>query len=176
MSTTEQLCIWYVSEKRPMAEIERLSGLTRQGVWKRLRLAGLLSEEAKRRVPPVVVTCAECGVACTAARWKTRVQRRHFCGDACYRHWLRNPDYHESRQGQRRARAVAREFFPLQEWHIVHHVDTDTENNDPRNLMVFASAGEHMAWHQLNPSVVPLWRGDGKEVAVPVGLVTGRAV
>ena len=89
---------------------------------------------------------------------------RQFCSSACYRAWLVNPEYQRNRQGQRHARAVAREFFPLQEWQVVHHADANTENNDPQNLMVFGSHAEHLSYHHGNPSARPLWRGDGQTI------------
>ena len=163
MISTDQLTVWYVADRLSWREIELKSGLTRQAVWKRLTKAGVLTDATKRKGQPVERVCAECGKTCLAKRWTLRKQRRHFCGTDCYMAWLRNPNYHESRQGQRRARAVVREFFrSLQDWHIVHHEDANTDNNDPCNLMVFASQGDHLAWHHGNPSIRPLWRGDGK--------------
>lgn len=31
---------------------------------------------------------------------------------------------------------------------VVHHIDGNKRNNDPNNLMLFASQAEHAAWHQ----------------------------
>jgi hypothetical protein len=30
---------------------------------------------------------------------------------------------------------------------VVHHIDNDHENNDPDNLMIFPSGGEHTSYH-----------------------------
>ena len=163
MSTsTEQLRAWYCEDRLPMATMAQRSGLTRQGIWKRLRLAGLLTPQTIRRAPSVTGTCAECGTVCQTPRWRMQHQRHQFCGSSCYRAWLSNPDYQQHRQGQRRARAIVREVFPLQPGQIVHHVNGHTDDNDLVNLMVFASNAEHLAWHHRNPSIHPLWRGDGQ--------------
>ena len=36
---------------------------------------------------------------------------------------------------------------PLKAGEVVHHIDGDKRNNNPENLMVFASQAEHAAWH-----------------------------
>ena len=36
---------------------------------------------------------------------------------------------------------------PLTAEEVVHHIDGDKRNNNPENLMVFASQAEHAAWH-----------------------------
>lgn len=33
---------------------------------------------------------------------------------------------------------------------VVHHIDGDRRNNDPDNLMVFASQSEHLEWHKIH--------------------------
>ena len=33
---------------------------------------------------------------------------------------------------------------------VVHHIDEDKRNNDPKNLIVFASQSEHAAHHQTS--------------------------
>lgn len=36
---------------------------------------------------------------------------------------------------------------PLRPGEVVHHVDGDKRNNDPKNLMVFESQKDHAQWH-----------------------------
>lgn len=36
---------------------------------------------------------------------------------------------------------------PLEKGEVVHHVDLDSWNNDPDNLMLFKSQKDHIAWH-----------------------------
>ena len=33
---------------------------------------------------------------------------------------------------------------------VVHHIDEDRSNNDPSNLMVFKTHGDHVSFHKLN--------------------------
>lgn len=35
----------------------------------------------------------------------------------------------------------------LKSGEVVHHIDGNKQNNDPKNLMVFGSQAEHAAWH-----------------------------
>lgn len=37
---------------------------------------------------------------------------------------------------------------PLKKGEVVHHIDGDKTNNDPSNLMIFASQAEHMKYHK----------------------------
>ncbi len=39
---------------------------------------------------------------------------------------------------------------PLKPGEVVHHIDGDKRNNDPKNLMVFGSQSEHAAFHAKN--------------------------
>lgn len=59
--------------------------------------------------------------------------------------WRRMPD---GRQGYEH-RLVMAEMLgrPLLRTEVVHHVDHDRQNNDPGNLMLFASHAEHAAYH-----------------------------
>lgn len=36
---------------------------------------------------------------------------------------------------------------PLVRGEVVHHLDLDSRNNDPENLMLFSNQAEHLAWH-----------------------------
>lgn len=52
--------------------------------------------------------------------------------------------------GQHTHRLVAEQMLgrPLAPGEVVHHIDRDKRNNNPENLMVFASQAEHAAWHK----------------------------
>lgn len=53
--------------------------------------------------------------------------------------------------GRHTHRVVAEQMLgrPLRPGEIVHHVDGDKRNNDPSNLMVFASQAEHARYHAM---------------------------
>jgi len=52
------------------------------------------------------------------------------------------------RLGNRRARAIMGEVFPLQEGHVVHHIDGNVLNNNIDNLVVFRNQGDHCRHHR----------------------------
>jgi hypothetical protein len=45
---------------------------------------------------------------------------------------------------------LGRELKPKE---TVHHIDKDGTNNNPENIMVFASHGDHIRFHHGNPCV-----------------------
>lgn len=51
--------------------------------------------------------------------------------------------------GQHEHRLVAEQILgrPLRKGEVVHHIDRNRRNNDPKNLMIFASQAEHVQWH-----------------------------
>lgn len=53
------------------------------------------------------------------------------------------------RHGKHEHRAVAEEMIgrKLRPGEVVHHVDGNKHNNDPKNLVVFDSQGAHAAFH-----------------------------
>lgn len=161
--STQHLVV-LVNEKRlPLAEVARLTGLTRQAIWKRLKADGVLVKRREKGGAPGVMVetvCAYCGVE--LSRHKRQLlkadQLRAFCGETCYFAALENPNYAQWRQGCRLARAIVSQRFPLQHQHVVHHKDGDNRNNDRSNLVVFATQAEHIAHHR-GRTIAPLWDG-----------------
>lgn len=53
--------------------------------------------------------------------------------------------------GRHTHRVVAEQILgrPLRPGEIVHHIDGNKRNNDPDNLMVFASQAEHARYHMM---------------------------
>lgn len=58
-------------------------------------------------------------------------------------------DTYEKTFGRHTHRIVAEQMLgrPLKPGEVVHHIDGNKRNNNPENLMVFASQKEHTEWH-----------------------------
>lgn len=129
-------------------------GVSRAGVKKYLNRHGVNTTKQGG----VLVICDECGIDFRKPRCQVRKNRFNYCTIACYIKSMENPDYNENRQGQRVARYSIKSIFPLDPENVVHHKDSDTTNNEPSNLMVFANHGDHMRWHRGDKELVtPLW-------------------
>lgn len=52
--------------------------------------------------------------------------------------------------GRHTHRIVAEQILgrPLKPGEVVHHIDRNKRNNNPDNLMVFASQADHVKWHK----------------------------
>lgn len=141
-------------------KIAEIAGVTRQGVWKRLKKLGLHVD----RHGTVTVSCAFCGHE--LKRFRTRASKLYsnYCNQECYFASRENPNYVPWRRGQHLARAIAAQHIKLTHETVVHHKDTNNKNNDLSNLMVFANQGDHMKYHHGKSNVRPLW--DGSQIGI----------
>lgn len=146
----------YESDLTPMVDLAKRYGITRQGIYKVLKSAGV--DTTKRKIP---VSCTTCGNPVDRTKARIRRQLHHFCDQVCYNIFLEVGNGSLSlpnRHGTRIARLVVSRFFSLQEGHIVHHEDRNQLNNKPNNLKVFANQGDHIRYHR-GFDVKPLWEG-----------------
>ncbi len=131
-------------------------GVTRQAVRVYLRRRDI---DTGKTIQQVV--CDYCGKAFEKPRERARRSRKHYCCSDHYYASIDNPDYNANRQGQRNARTMVKRCgFLLASEHVVHHKDSDNTNNEPDNLLVFASQAEHMRWHRAGGAesgVVPVF-------------------
>ncbi len=138
----------------PVIELAEKYSLTRQGIYKVLRVNGI--DTTKKKLD---VSCTTCGKIIQRPKCRIRKQKNHFCDDECYFAFLEagngNP-YIQNRHGQRIGRRVVSAYFTLEEGHVVHHEDRNTLNNLPYNLKVFATQGDHIRYHR-GFEVQPLW-------------------
>lgn len=140
------------------AQIAPMAGVSRQTVWKILKEQGINTSKGPGGATRVKYDCDFCGQPSemTRARWRRNI--KHYCSTECYFASLENPGYHPWKQGQRLARAIVSQYFPIPEKAVVHHKDGDNRNNDRSNLAVYASQDNHMNHHR-NGKSQPIWDG-----------------
>jgi len=154
---TQDIVVMYTIQHLSSCEIQRLLGMSRTSIMKRLRNAGATTDQGEW----VNVICDFCGTQYRLVRSRWRKTEKHYCKAECYYAAIENPGYHPWRQGQRLARAVISQYFSIQPEHIPHHKDGDCRNNNLNNLMVYASQSDHIkATHHNNKNIKPLWDGD----------------
>ena len=144
--------LWF-KDLQSLQMIGDFFGVTRQAVKKWLNARGIDTGKWE-------VVCEGCGEVFWRHRYQIRKTRLNYCSSKCYYEALHNLGYTENRNGQREARRVVKEFFPLAEGHVVHHIDGNTLNNEVSNLMVFKDHSDHMRWHRAggeDSGVIPVW-------------------
>jgi hypothetical protein len=135
-------------------------GMTRYGIWKRLKAAGRYDEVRSRY--RLTCVCAHCGEQFVKRkRLLMQCKGESYCSARCYYESRANPQYFQSRQGQRTARLIVQEHYalPINAPYIVHHKDSNDTHNNQDNLMVFANQSDHLKHHYGKAEVVPLWDG-----------------
>lgn len=96
------------------------------------------------------IICTQCGCKVFRPRCQIRGKIFSFCNAKCYYAYIHNPDYQEHRNGQRRARAALEALHGFMPYDIViHHIDSNTDNNALNNLLVFRNQSDHMAFHRF---------------------------
>lgn len=146
----------------PMSSISKRLGITRQGVYRLLKKAGVDISAAAW----IEISCSCCGKTFKQRRCRVRRSKHSFCSDVCYQAWLKHGNGNPltaHKESSRIARSVVSRFFALTPENIVHHEDENQWNNMPDNLKVFANQGNHVRYHQ--GSVVSiLW--DGSQLGI----------
>ena len=153
---TQQVVVMYCEQHLTCRQIGAVVGMSGAAVMERLHRAGVDSSQGER----VMVRCSTCGKGFSITRSRWKVSGRKFCSNPCYFATRQGHEYHENRHGQRIGRATAERLFrQLNPGEVVHHKDSNCKNNDPSNLMVFASQSDHMRHHHGVNSVAHLWDG-----------------
>jgi len=153
----------YTEQLTPMIELAKRHGLTRQGVWKILKRAGI--DTTNRKLP---VSCAVCGAVIERHKCRIRKQLNHFCSEACYHAFLEAGNghpYKPNRHGSRIGRMKVSKYFELKPGYIVHHENRSQFDNRLANLRVFATQGDHLRYHR-GFDVEPIWDGSQLECSL----------
>lgn len=154
--TPQDVVAFYTIQHLTMEEIGRIAGITRQSIRKILIKQGISPEQGEW----VTFNCDLCGRVSKKPRCYWRKRTHNYCSNECYYASLLNPNYFQSRQGQRIARVVVNQHFRLESNHIVHHKDGDTRHNDLNNLSVYSNQSNHLkATHHNNSKILPIWDG-----------------
>lgn len=137
----------------PVQEMAEAVGVSRQAIYKLLRGAGVKPNGT------IKVSCTCCRTEIVRHRCRIRKQGHHFCSSECYFAWLGAGGVGgKSRQGKRIARMVVSRYFPLEDEHVVHHINGNQFDNHPSNHMVFRNQGDHILHHR-GFWVEPMWDG-----------------
>jgi hypothetical protein len=124
-------------------EIGERLGISRQVAYIWVRRYG----QCTSRAMDMLAECKHCGEPYKTSRQHIKAGRK-FCSRPCY--FAATSLYGDySRQGQRGGRAAAE----AQGGEIVHHVDGNTFNNAPGNLVVFRSNAQHMSFHKSGAAI-----------------------
>lgn len=151
---TDYLVKLYTIDHLTLREIGKRVKLSAPGVNKRLRKAGITSDQGEH----CTVICDFCGKEFDRTRKRAKAIGAKYCSMACYSAGITSPQSHLWRHGQRLARLIVAQHFDLQPGHVVHHKDGDDRNNDRSNLAVYASQAAHVSMHRKG-SVKPIWGG-----------------
>lgn len=125
---------------------------------------------------PVVTRCDQCGKQISMPPSQYNRSKRHYCSRRCHMQQLNaelNPgrmtpetraklrearstgtgqDTYKKYYGRHEHKVVAEQILgrALLPGEVVHHIDGDKHNNDPKNLMIFSSQAEHARWHAFH--------------------------
>ena len=135
----------YLVEHKTLEEIGQELGVSRQAVFYYTRKYRIPAHKAEN----VDSTCDICGKNFTVTRKRWKKTLKHFCSFACYKVYLRNDEYRQRRTGQRIGRDVMEKKIArkLRDGEVVHHIDGNNDNNDPKNLILFSSHSDHLKHH-----------------------------
>jgi hypothetical protein len=142
----------------PIIKLAAEYGLTRQGVYKMIRKAGV---DTTKQGANLKVSCSCCGKEITKLRCQVRKALHLFCSAFCYHSFLKHGNGNPlvlSRNQQRLGRSTVAKYYALKPSDIVHHEDRNDFNNHPSNLRVFANNGDHVRHHR-GFTVPILWDG-----------------
>ena len=149
----------YQTELKPMIEIAKDYGMSREGIWKVLQRAGIDTSKVTNGF--IECSCTVCGEPVKKHRAYFKKTKHLFCDKKCYFAWLGHGNGNPlimHRNSSRIARGIVSQHFNLKIGYIVHHEDRNQYNNQLKNLKVFANNGDHVRYHR-GFEVPVLWDG-----------------
>lgn len=166
-----QVAIESYQDGESCAKLAKWGEVSRQGLWKAMKKAGV----EKNRGSSMTV-CDTCGKEFEKFNCQLKLRIKNYCSPECYYKSIENPDYMPNRHGQRIAKKVVLECgYYIGENEVIHHIDGNNKNNDPKNLLVFKNQSDHMKHHRNgNDDVVPIWPEKPKNVIKTVSDVPDR--
>jgi len=142
--TKAELINLYLDEDYQINEIAELCGCSRQTVYNWFRKYGI-----ERKDYYVWFKCDQCGKSDKVRRKIYENSEHHFCSVPCRLGYTRSPGYRQWKSSQRIAKAIWEKntecFVKFGE--IIGFKDGNNQNVDFKNLMLFKSHSEHMAYH-----------------------------
>lgn len=145
----------YINQHLTCAVIASRYGVSDQCIRRNLRKIGVSAHDGEH----VQVKCTRCGKDFDMPRARWRKTSKRYCSQPCYMAALNNPAYRRSVWGTILARRAVSRVFSLKAYNVVHHIDSNDDNNELSNLWVFASQADHMRHHR-GGKAQPIWRGD----------------
>lgn len=126
----------YSVELLSTGDIAKRYGVVRQTVWHRAKRLGLTTYKRKSQR----IKCENCGEE--YHHWPSQGGKR-YCSRRCY--FAATSIFGKySRQGQRQGRIVS----GAEKGEVVHHINGDTFDNRPENLIVFNNNAQHAGFHK----------------------------
>lgn len=150
----------YTIRMERVRELAARYGISRAGIYEVLKRNGVDTHKGGSNIV-LYVSCCVCGEMVPRYRSEVRRRKKIFCSEKCTQIYQKNgldqPAIVRQRS-EETARAVVSQHFALRPGNIVHRENDNDFDNDPRNLKVFASRGDHVRYHQ--GAIVPiLWDG-----------------
>jgi hypothetical protein len=156
--SNDDIARWYTVDLLSMQEIADRVGVTRAAVSYRINQMNLTY-----RGGAVDRKCTSCGEIYLAQRKRVKNGATQFCSRRCYFEAISVHGVY-SRAGQRAGRKASQ----AKAGEVVHHIDGDTLNNDPKNLVVFHSHSQHCAFHKSGAARWLKEKVEAKEVVLTV--------
>lgn len=155
----QSIVVEYRDNLTPMIDLAKIYKVTRQGIFKVLKKAGVDTSKAQR----IKRNCRVCGEEVLRRRGRARDTKFSYCSEECYHIYLTTlgEEYRPSNYHSRLARRMVSDNFPEydpKKGHTVHYVDKDCEHNALKNLEVYASQSDHLRKHR-GYEIEPIWKG-----------------